>query len=131
MTINKLVDQYVSKYSSELYFAFRLIVGLMFVMNGAKKLGLTGGDMASGQFLLAGIIEFAAGLAIALGAYVPLAAVAGAAVMLVAFLTVHVPKGLNPMTNGGERALLYLAAFLVLAVYGPGKWTVMNTKKKK
>ena len=122
--LNKLVDQY----KSEMYFVFRVLVGYMFALHGAAKLGLLGGSTMTGLMLFVGIIELVVGIAVLLGAYVDCAAVIGAAVMLVAFVWKHF--SLNPLDSGGEAALLYFAAFLVLAVYGPGKWTVGNSKKK-
>ena len=125
MTINKLVGQY----KSEMYFVFRVLIGYMFALHGAQKLGLLGGSVASGEFLLAGIIELVVGIAVLLGAYVQVASILGAASMLVAFLWKGF--GINPLTSNGESALLYFAAFLVLSVYGAGKWNVGNPGKKK
>ena len=41
--------------------------------------------------------------------------------MIGTFPYVHFSNGFNPFTNGGESALLYLAVFLVISAYGPGK----------
>ena len=127
MTINKLVDQY----KGEMYFVARILVGYMFALHGAGKLGLMGGETASGIFLLAGIIELVVGIAVVLGAYFQPAAVLGAALMLVAFVWKHL--GIDPVngSTGGEAALLYLAAFMILAIYGPGKWAYSMGSKKK
>lgn len=125
-----MINKYVDQYKSEMYFVFRVLVGYMFALHGAEKLGLIGGgSMAEGVFLLAGIIELVVGIAVLLGAYVQEASVLGAATMLVAFVWKHF--GINPLATGGELALMYFAAFLVLAIYGPGKWHVNVSGKKK
>jgi len=128
-----MLHKFLNDNKSNFYFVFRLIVGLMFALNGATKLGLMGGSAQTGLLLLAGIIELVVGIAITLGAYVEIAAVLGGLELIYAFVSVHLPNGLNPLVNGGnngETALLYVAAFLVLAAYGGGKWTIGNPGKK-
>ena len=115
------------KHADIMYMLFRLLVGLMFFMHGAGKLfgwfGGSGGGF-SGLMGLAGVLEFLIGIAIVVGMYTRLAAFGGAVVMLVAFVKVHIASGWNPLANGGELALLYFAAFLVLMVYGARKWNL-------
>ena len=36
----------------------------------------------------------------------------------------HAPKGLFPIANGGEAAMLYCFVFLYLAAAGGGAWSV-------
>jgi putative oxidoreductase len=126
-----MLNKFLQDNKGEFYFAFRLIVGVMFAMHGAEKLGLIGGGtVATGLMLVAGIIELVGGLAIVLGAYVEIVSVVAGLEMLYAFFTVHTKTGYNPLTNGGEVVLLYLAAFLVLATHGPGKWNAGNPGSK-
>ncbi len=47
--------------------------------------------------------------------------------MLVALFTQHFPRGANPLFNGGEPAVLFLAAFLVLATHGAGKCAISKS----
>ena len=126
-----MLNKFLDNNKSEFYFAFRLIVGLMFALHGAIKLGLTGGPVETGLMLLAGIIELVAGLAIVFGAYIGIAAVVAGLEMLYIVVFVFLPDGINPLETGAEVALLYLAAFLVLATVGAGKWTVGNPGMKK
>ena len=128
-----MLNKFLDDKKSELYFVFRIIVGLMFALHGAVKLGLMGDPAAEGLYLVAGIIELVGGLAIVLGTYVGYAAVIAGLEMIYALVTVHFfsERGFNPLENGGEVALLYLAAFLVLAIHGAGKWSVGNSGKKK
>jgi putative oxidoreductase len=40
--------------------------------------------------------------------------------MAYAYFTVHAPKGLFPIQNGGEAAAMFCWAFLIIAVVGAG-----------
>jgi len=126
------------------YVVFRVIVGIVLAIHGYGKLfaqpgiaGFTGmlsgmGLPAAGFFaVLVGLIEFVGGICIAVGLFTRLAAILGGIVMIVALLFVHFPQGINPLANGGEAALLNLAAFLVMKAYGAGKWSLEKALWKK
>jgi len=83
------------------------------------------------------LIELLGGLAVLLGAFVPLASLPMAAVLLVAMFTVHLPYGfssinLKAVTAAGaqfgppgyECDLLYLACLAVLVLGGPGVFSI-------
>lgn len=139
MYIGKFTEQHKDK----LYLVFRVFAGLLFLQHGGQKLfgwfgGLGGDGVPVALFSLmglAGIIEFFGGLTIALGLFSRLAALVAGLEMLVAYFMVHLPKGLNPFAfppgNGGELALMYLAAFLVVLALGNGKWDLERALLKK
>ena len=79
----------------------------------------------------AGIIEFFGRLAILLGLFVSTVAAIAALEMLIAYFMAPIPNGYIPLTNGGEAAWLFLAAFLVLAAYGAGKYGLEKALFKK
>ena len=61
-----------------------------------------------------------------------LSALGGAVVMVSAYFIAHKPEvWFNPLSGRGELALLYLAAFLALIAYGPGKWSLEKKLVKK
>ena len=113
----------------------------MFFLHGAQKFGLIGDGsltqlttMLGGSTLLANLvagIELLGGLFILLGLWTRLSSVLSAIVMAVAFFGFHFTKGLNPLANGGELALLYLVAFLVLWDKGAGKWSLEKALTNK
>jgi putative oxidoreductase len=83
------------------------------------------------------LVELLGGLAVLAGAFVPLASVPMAVVLLVAALTVHLPYGfssikLQAVTASGARFgppgyetdLLYLACLAALVLGGSGPWSV-------
>ena len=113
--------------------AFRVVVGALFACHGAQKLfGMFGGFAMSPsgkvQWLsllgMAGAIELVGGLLVALGVRARLAAFICSGEMAFAYFMNHQPKGLLPIQNGGEAAVLYCFAFLVLACVGPGPFTL-------
>ncbi len=118
--------EYLERAQPYFYTGFRVLVGLLFLQHGVQKLfGWFGGGTGAALFSLmglAGVIETVAGVAITLGLFTRSAALLSSAVMLVAYFKVHAPMGLIPILNKGELALLYLAAFFVLAGWGAGRW---------
>lgn len=117
----------------------RLVVGLTFAAHGAQKLfGWFGGGglEGTGQFfsmlgfpgrrhaLLAGLGESGGGLLLALGLFTPLAALALIAVMLVAVLTVHLPKGFFAQNGGYEYNLVLAVVAWALTFTGAGAFSL-------
>ena len=126
----------------------RLIVGYGFVMHGIAKLE-KGPDKFVAIVQAIGVpmphlmawltiwVELLGGLAVLLGAFVALASIPMAAVLLVAMVTVHLPFGftsvkLMAMTPQGpqfgppgyETDLLYLACLATLVMAGSGPLAV-------
>ena len=81
--------------------------------------------------LLAGIIETFGGLAIAFGLFSRLAAFIAAITMISAYFMAHISSSLIPLLNQGELALLFFASFLVIMIYGAGKWSLEKAILKK
>lgn len=133
--MENILGKLLEKYGAQFYVAFRVFVGLLFFQHGAQKLfGWFGAEQSVNLFSLmglAGFIEFFGGLAIALGLLTKLAAFGGIVTMVSAYFMAHFSKGWIPIMNKGELALLYLAAFLVIVVYGARKWSIEKALLKK
>lgn len=117
----------LSRVNEPVYALLRIVVGLLLAFHGAQKLfGAFGGHTQPllSQLWLAGVIEFGGGLLVAFGLFTWMAALLASALMLAAYYTVHIPRGLWPIENGGELALVYFVAFLFIAVRGPGMFSV-------
>ncbi len=113
------------------YLIFRVLVGLMFLMHGYGKLwGPQPAKLAS-LMGVAGVVEVLVGLAVLVGFFTRLAAVGGAITMLVAYFKVHAAQALSPLANGGELAVMYFVAFLVLMSYGNGTWSLESALLNK
>jgi putative oxidoreductase len=126
----------------------RLIVGYGFIEHGYAKLARGPDDFANilhalgmpAATLLSWatvLIELLGGLAVIVGAFIPLASVPMALVLLVAIFTVHLPNGfssikLQSVTAAGahfgqpgyETDLLYLAGLVALVLGGSGPFSL-------
>jgi putative oxidoreductase len=128
--------------------ALRLIVGFGFIAHGYAKLAkgpeaFVAIVQAIGEpapYLMAWLtigIELLGGLAVLLGAFVPVVSLPMAAILLVAIFTVHLPFGFTSIKllavtaagpqfgpPGYETDLLYLACLVALVLGGSGRWTI-------
>lgn len=118
----------------------RLVLGLGMAAHGAQKLfgwfggyGLeaTGGMFESLGFrpgrlfaFTAGATEVASGLLVALGLFGPIGPALMLSVMVVAALAVHWPQGYFAQNNGIELPVIYAVGGVVLALTGPGLWSL-------
>jgi putative oxidoreductase len=118
----------------------RLVLGLAIAGHGAQKLfgSFQGGGPAGtaetfGKLrfrrpytmaILAGVAEFAGGLAFAAGFVTPVAALAIAVVMLNAVVTVHWRNGFWASAGGYEFPLVIWATAIAIATTGPGRFSV-------
>ncbi|GAB3913594.1 DoxX family protein [Kibdelosporangium lantanae] len=114
---------------------FRVVVGLLFVCHGLKDLfGLFGGKVVAfglwpGWF--AAVIELVGGAFVLLGIGTRIAALLCSGEMAYAYFTVHQEKALWPIQNGGEQAAIYAWVFLMIAVFGPGTYTVAKLWQRR
>jgi len=131
-------------YQSWYAIPLRLIVGFGFMEHGYAKiargpekfasvlhaLGIPGPDLLAWATIF---VELLGGLAVFLGAFIPLVSIPMAIVLLVAIFTVHVPNGFSSIKllsvdaagahfgpPGYETNLLYLAALVALVLGGSG-----------
>ena len=128
------IGKYTTRYGDYFYFAFRIIIGFVFMLHGAQKIfgsfgGLAGDGAAVALFSfpagLAGIIELFGGALIIIGLFTRWAALIGAIEMLIAYFLIHIPAGWVPLMvggNNGELVVLFFASFLMILVYGARKW---------
>lgn len=97
------------------YLILRVGTGLLFLGHGLQKLfGLFGGQVVRLDSLMgvAGVMELVGGALLALGLFTrPVAAIL-LAEMLAAYVMAHLPRGVWPLENGGEVALLYALLFV-------------------
>jgi putative oxidoreductase len=131
-------------YQSWYAIPLRLIVGFGFMEHGYAKiargpekfasvlhaLGIPSPDLLAWATIF---VELLGGLAVFLGAFIPLVSIPMAIVLLVAIFTVHVPNGFSSIKllsvdaagahfgpPGYETNLLYLAALVALVLGGSG-----------
>jgi putative oxidoreductase len=135
-------------------FPMRILVGYGFIQHGLAKVS-RGPDAFAGilqqmrvplphvaAWLTIGT-ELVGGLALLLGAFVVWASIPTAGVLLVAMVSVHLPYGFSSVKLlsvsasgaqfgpvGYELDLLYLAALLVLALQGPGPFSIDELRRR-
>ena len=114
------------------YAIMRIVVGFAFAQHGAQKLfGLFGGVDGGGATVdlislmgVAGIIELAGGLLVAVGLCARLAALICSGMMAVAYFMAHAGRSFWPVENDGELAVLFCFVFLYIASRGAGPLSV-------
>ena len=136
-------------------FPMRILVGYGFIQHGFAKLS-RGPDAFAGILQQMGVplphvaawltigTELVGGLALLLGAFVVWASIPTAGVLLVAMVSVHLPYGFSSVKLlsvsasgaqfgpvGYELDLLYLAALLVLALQGPGPFSIDELRQRR
>ncbi|CAN5836523.1 DoxX family protein [soil metagenome] len=122
------LDARLSPHAPAALGVFRVIFGLLFLCHATSHLfGWPSGPAAPAgvwPFFYAGIIELVVGILITIGLFTRIAAFIAACAMAYAFFTVHVANGIIPMVNGGEPAVLYCFAFLLLIFTGAGAFAL-------
>ena len=124
----------VSKYAPEVLSIARIVIGLLFLEHGTSKLfDFPHGTMAQptmGSLIwFQGVIELVGGALFIVGFQTRLVAFILAGDMAVAYFMAHAPKGIYPMLNGGDAAILYCFVFLIYFVTGPGRWSADESGK--
>jgi putative oxidoreductase len=106
----------------------RIVAALIFLEHGTQKLlGFPPHPNPPGMGSLswfAAIIEIVGGPLLALGLFTRPVAFLLSGEMAVAYWTAHAPRGLFPVLNGGDAAILYCFIFLYLVFAGPGPWSL-------
>ena len=130
------VDSSLDRFSSPVLGVFRIVIGALFALHGTAKLfgwpATKSGAVPFGSWPLwwAGAIELVVGLLVALGLFARLAALLGSGTMAFAYFTAHQPEGVLPIQNGGELAVLYCFALLLIAFAGPGAFALSGETRR-
>ncbi len=112
---------------------YRAVLGVLISCHGASTLfGVFGGSLGTGKTVsptqwpggTAALIQLVCGLLILLGLATRPAAVLLSGSMAYAYFTVHQKHALLPIQNGGEPAALFSWGFLMIAILGPGPWSL-------
>jgi len=128
---------FLARYSLELKGLLRIVAGLLFLSHGlVKLLGFPEGappglQPAFSLLWLAGVIEVVTGILITIGLFSRPAAFLASGEMAIAYWGFHAGKGLFPIVNMGEGAILYCFLFLYFAASGPGALGVEKLPERK
>lgn len=108
----------------------RIVVGLLFASHGASTLF---GILVPSHYhtvvgawpgWYAAVIELVGGLLVAAGLFTRTSAIVSSGSMAFAYFTVHQLHGLLPIQNGGEPAVMFCWAFLLVAAVGAGPFAL-------
>src|SRR5688572_26097130 len=128
MSEDKNMVERLGRFAPHILGLTRILFGVMMACHGAQKiLGWFGGmppGVPAHIKWIAGSIEFAGGLLIALGLFTRLTAFLMSGLMAFAYFIGHAPGGFLPKVNGGELAVIYCWFALYLAFQGPGAWAL-------
>jgi putative oxidoreductase len=117
----------------------RIVTAYLFIQHGTAKLfGVPHQAMFDGLQLfslvgLAGLLEVAGGILLAVGLFTRSTAFVLSGMMAVAYFMAHASQGnvLAPMLNQGELAVLYSFVFLAFVFTGPGAWSLDNLRRRE
>jgi putative oxidoreductase len=126
------IDAITSAWAPRLLSILRIMAGLLLLQHGAgKHLGFPAGVSAPNVWAAAaGYFELIGGALLVIGLFTRPVAFILSGMTAVAYFMAHAPRGLFPILNGGELAVLYCFAFLYLAAAGPGPWSIDATRRK-
>jgi putative oxidoreductase len=114
-------------------FLLRVVSGLLFLQAGGMKLfdwfggvpaAFGGHPKLFSLIWVAGTLEFYGGTAILLGLFTRPIAFLLSGEMAVAYFMAHQPRGMWPIQNHGEPAVLLCFIFLFFAAHGAGEWSI-------
>ena len=139
------LDARLAGYHSPVLSAFRIIFGLLYTIHGTQKLfgwpvAPPGGpaEVGSFPFWWAGLIELVLGILITVGFFTRIAAFIASGEMAFAYFYQHWPplKGGEtasfwPIANGGELAIMFCFAFLLIATTGAGVAAVDSRRRSR
>ena len=125
-------QRFVETWSPRALAALRLVTGFLFLQHGTSKLFHVPHVTMFDRLHLwtidgcAGMLEVAGSVFILLGLFTRPVALLLSGEMAIAYFSVHAPQGnfFMPALNQGELAVLYCFIFLLLAVAGPGAWSL-------
>ena len=129
------LDARLDTYHSPVLGLFRMVIGLLFALHGTTKLFAwpvsQGGaaPVGSWPYWWAGVIELVVGVLVLHGLFTRIAALVGSGEMAFAYFTEHQPKGLLPIENGGELAVLYCFSLFLIAFAGAGAFAIHGRKR--
>ena len=120
----------VAQWTPELLSVLRVVAAFLFMAHGTQKLFAfpvaqpqAPVDMSS-LMGVAGVLESIGGLLLLIGIYTRPVAFVLAGEMAAAYFLAHAPRGVWPVLNGGELAVLYCFLFLFFTAAGAGAWSL-------
>ena len=123
------MERFFGTYEPYVYAIMRIVVGFLFMLHGTQKmLGFPASsqpprplDLMGG---IAGGLELVCGFLILIGFFAGFAGFIASGLMAFAYFIAHQPRGVLPIQNGGELAVVYCFILLYIAARGSGLLSV-------
>jgi putative oxidoreductase len=118
-------------YQGELLGVLRIITGVLFMAHGIQKFfafPVAFPFPLNTMLNIAGGLEIVGGILFIIGFCTRPVAFVLSGMMAVAYFMAHATRGMYPLTNGGELAVLYCFIFLYYVASGSGKYSVDGGK---
>jgi putative oxidoreductase len=137
MMMRKSIKRGGAAVASYLQSLLRIVSAIVFMLHGTQKLfGFPSATPLPPSRMLsllgaAGILEVCGGALMALGLFTRPVAFILSGEMAVAYFRQHAPRGLWPILNGGELAVLFCFLWLFFSAAGPGRISVDTLIRKK
>lgn len=124
----------LSAYRQEALAALRIMTALLFIEHGTQKFfDFPPAEQPFGDLMnligVAGLLEIAGGVLIAIGLFTRPVAFVLCGFMAVAYFMAHAPQGFFPVNNRGDAAILFCFVFLYLTVAGPGAFALDSNRR--
>ena len=130
------LDVSLNQWQPRMLSVLRIVAGLLFMQHGLSKhfafpIPYVGGQFpAFGQIWFAGWIEIIGGALLVLGLFTRWTAFLCSGLMAFAYFLGHQHRGLFPLANAGNLAILYCFVFFYIFFAGPGPWSVDGAREK-
>jgi putative oxidoreductase len=127
------MKRFLGKYEATAYTLLRIVLAFLYWSHGPKWLfGWFGGRPGGMAFedlptrlIVAGVLETAGGILLAVGLLTSWVAFLACGEMAVAYFIAHIPRGgWMPIMNGGEITVALCFGFLYIATRGGGPFSV-------
>ncbi|BCM20543.1 DoxX family protein [Mesorhizobium sp. J8] len=122
----------LTQYRPQALGVLRIMTALQFIEHGSQKLfnfpASAEPHALTGLTTVAGILEFAGGILLALGLFTRPVAFLLAGEMAIAYFMAHFPRGFFPVNNGGDLAISFCFIFLYLIFAGSGAFALDNRR---
>lgn len=132
------IESKLTQFAPVVLSIFRIVFGLLFTLHGTQKLlgfptAMESGTVPFGTwpYWYAGAIELVLGLLILTGLFTRIAAFIASGEMAYAYFSAHQPTAFWPIDNGGEPAVLFCFAFLLLVFLGGGSIGLDNVIRRR
>ena len=130
------LDASLNDWQPRMLSVLRIMAGLLFLQYGLMKhlsfpAAYSGSITPFSLTWFAGAIELVGGIFLVLGLFTRSTAFVCSGLMAFAYFLGHAPRGVFPLQNGGNLAIIFCFVFFYLIFAGPGRWSIDAARSKQ